>query len=144
MSRLKVIKTTAAAALMAAVLGAGGIAMAEDAAAPAAEAPAAEAAPAETPAAEAPAEAAPAAAASLEASAIALSTPVVGSDGKDVGTVSRISSSAEGAVTELQVTTAAGAIIVPASAISAAGEKVQLSVTADEAAKFPAAAKAAE
>ncbi|MBK9077619.1 MAG: PRC-barrel domain-containing protein [Hyphomicrobium sp.] len=142
MSRLKVMKTTAAAALIAAVLGAGSVAMAQDAGAPAAEAPAAEA-----PAAEAPAEAAPAeaaAAASLEASAFALNTPVVGSDGKDVGTVSRISSSAEGAVTELQVTTASGAVVVPASAIAAAGEKVQLSVTADEAAKFPAAGGAAE
>ena len=40
MSRLKVMKTTAAAALIAAVLGAGSVAMAQDAGAPAAEAPA--------------------------------------------------------------------------------------------------------
>lgn len=155
MSSLKIAKTAAAAALLTAMLGVGGAAIAQDAdapaseAAPAAEAPAdaapAEAAPAEAaPAEAAPAEAAPEAAApaaggpALNASSFALNAPVAGSDGGEVGTVNRISSSADGTVTELQVKTAAGVVIVPASAITSGGDKVTLNVPAADAAKFPA------
>lgn len=152
MSRLTTVKATAAAVMLAAVLGMHGatIVEAQDAApaaeaagepaeAPAEAAPAeaapAEAAPAETaPAAEAPAAGGPA----LNAAAFALNAPVAGSDGAAVGTVNRISSSADGSVTELQVKTAAGVVIVPASAIAAGGDKVQLNVSAADAAKFPA------
>ena len=153
MSKLKFAKT-AGAALLAAMLGVSGAAMAQEAeapaaeAAPVAEAPAeaapAEAAPAEAaPAEAAPAEAAPEAAApaagpALNASAFALNAPVAGSDGGEVGTVNRISSSADGTVTELQVKTASGVVIVPASAITAGGDKVTLNVSAADAAKFPA------
>lgn len=152
MSRLTTVKATAAAVMLAAVLGMHGatIVEAQDAA-PAAEAagePAeapAEAAPAEAaPAEAAPAEAAPAAEApaaggpALNAAAFALNAPVAGSDGTAVGTVNRISSSADGNVTELQVKTAGGVVIVPASAIAAGGDKVQLNVSAADAAKFPA------
>lgn len=148
MSRLKTVKAAAAAALLAAILGVHGATIAEaqvaaaptaDAAAEPAEAPAeaapAEAAPAEAaPAAEAPAAGGPA----LNASAFALNAPVAGSDGAAVGTVNRISSSADGNVTELQVKTAAGVVVVPASAITAGGDKVTLNVSAADAAKFPA------
>lgn len=157
MSRLTTVKATAAAVMLAAVLGMHGatIVEAQDAAPAAeaagepAEAPAeaapAEAAPAEAaPAEAAPAEAAPAAEApaaggpALNAAAFALNAPVAGSDGTAVGTVNRISSSADGNVTELQVKTAGGVVIVPASAIAAGGDKVQLNVSAADAAKFPA------
>ena len=149
MSKVKFAKTAAVAAILAAMFGVNGVAMAQDAeapaadAAPAAEAPAeaapAEAAPAEAaPAEAAPAAAAPAAGTGLNASSFALNAPVAGSDGGEVGTVNRISSSADGTVTELQVKTAGGVVIVPASAITAGGDKVTLNVSAADAAKFPA------
>lgn len=148
MSSLKFAKTAAAAALLAAMIGVNGAAIAQEAEAPAAEAPAAEAAPEAAPAEAAPAEAAPAEAApeaaapaagpALNASAFALNAPVSGADGGAVGTVNRISSSADGTVTELQVKTAAGVVIVPASAIAAGGDNVQLNVPAADAASFPA------
>lgn len=154
MSSLKFAKTAAAAALLAASLGVSAAAIAQEAEA----APAVEAAPAETQADVAPAEAAPAEAAPAEAapaeaapeaaapaagsshvaSSFALNAPVAGSDGGDVGTVNRISSSADGTVTELQVKTAAGVVIVPASAIATGGDKVTLNVSAADAASFPA------
>lgn len=144
MSSLKFAKAAAAAALLAAMLGVSGAAIAQEAEAPAAEpAPAAEAPAEAAPAEAAPAEAAPEAAAPAagsahNASSFALNAPVAGSDGGDVGTVNRISSSADGTVTELQVKTASGVVIVPSSAIASGGDKVTLNVSAADAANFPA------
>lgn len=84
--------------------------------------------------------AAPAAVQNLKATEFALGASVMGADGKQIGKINRISSSANGTVSEIYVDTgkAGGVVIVPANAIAAGGANVKLSLTADEAAKLPA------
>lgn len=128
----------------------------------AAEAPAEPAAPTEEPAASpesagtdsgaapetaAPAESADApapAAAAPSAADLALNAPVVASDGKEIGTVARISKTADGGVAEIYVNTGSASVIVPGSAIAEAGSTVKLSISAEDAAKLPAAGGASE
>jgi hypothetical protein len=137
---------------------------AEEAAAPAAEeapaeAPAdAAAAPAEgeaPAAAEAPAEAAPEAAAAEAAPAeaapasdissqdLAIGTPVVASDGVQIGEINRVTSDASGKVSEIHVTagTPAGlnakVMAIPANMITAAGKPVKISISGADAKKLP-------
>lgn len=112
----------------------------------AAEAAAPAAAPAVTPAA-APAPAtqpqrAAAAPASepqtqLKAAELSLGALVFGADGKDVGKIVRISSTATGAVSEIQLDTGtSGVVVVPANAIANGGAKVKLSLTSDQIGKL--------
>ena len=164
MSILKTTSTTCASLVFAAAVAMSSIsAIAADAVAPEAAAPAAEsttepaaapeavAAPAEAapaaaqPAAEATAApaaaepAAPATASTLKASDFALGAVVVGSDGKQVGTINRVRSEASGMVSEIHVATSATNVIaVPGDKIASGGKDVKLSLTSDEAGKLPA------
>ncbi len=123
-----------------------------DAAAPAEEtaapdAAATEATPAEAPAdaaAEAPAagEAAPAAS-ELSATDLAIGTPVMASDGVQIGEVNRVTSDASGKVSEIHVTAGGPAglgakvVAIPANMITAGGKPVKVSISAAEAKKLP-------
>ncbi|HMN36125.1 MAG TPA: PRC-barrel domain-containing protein [Hyphomicrobium sp.] len=109
-----------------------------EAAAPAAEAPAAEEA--------APADAAqvPAAPASqFSAADLAIGTPVVASDGVQIGEVNRVTSDASGKVSEIHVTAGGPAglgakvVAIPANMIAAGGKPVKVSISAAEAKKLP-------
>ena len=158
MSILKTTSTTCASLVFAAALALSSASVfAADAAAPEATAPAADAvaepAAAAPEAAAAPADAAPAveaaapaepaapaaAASTLKASDFALGAVVVGSDGKQVGTINRVRSEASGMVSEIHVATSATNVIaVPGDKIASGGKDVKLSLTSDEAGKLPA------
>ena len=158
MSILKTTSTTCASLVFAAALALSSVSVfAADAAAPEATAPAADAvaepAAAAPEAAAAPADAAPAveaaapaepaapaaAASTLKASDFALGAVVVGSDGKQVGTINRVRSEASGMVSEIHVATSATNVIaVPGDKIASGGKDVKLSLTSDEAGKLPA------
>ncbi len=123
-----------------------------DAAAPAEEtaapdAAATEATPAEAPAdaaAEAPAagEAAPAAS-ELSATDLAIGTPVMASDGVQIGEVNRVTSDASGKVSEIHVTAGGPAglgakvVAIPANMITSGGKPVKVSISAADAKKLP-------
>lgn len=112
------------------------------------EAPAADAAaPAEAPAdaaAEAPAaeEAAPAAS-ELSAADLAIGTPVMASDGVQIGEVNRVTSDASGKVSEIHVTAGGPAglgakvVAIPANMIISGGTPVKVSISAADAKKLP-------
>jgi hypothetical protein len=119
-----------------------------EAAAPAeGEAPsAAEAAPAEaTPeAAEAaPAEAAPAAASDISSKDLVIGTPVMASDGVQIGEINRVTSDAAGKVSEIHVTAGmpaglnAKVMAIPANMITATGSPVKVSISGADAKKLP-------
>jgi hypothetical protein len=82
--------------------------------------------------AEAPAQASP------MASDLALNAPVISSDGKNVGTVARISAAADGSVAQIYVNTGSSAVVVPGSAIAESGPHVKLSLPSADVAKLPA------
>lgn len=105
------------------------------------------AAPAETPAdtaAEAPAaaEAAPAAS-ELSATDLAIGTPVMASDGVQIGEVNRVTSDASGKVSEIHVTAGGPAglgakvVAIPANMITSGGKPVKVSISAADAKKLP-------
>ena len=90
-------------------------------------------------------EAAPANVAPVTVKDLKLGSPVFGTDGIKVGEINRISSNADGTVSEIQVTTGgpaglnAQAVSVPADKIATGGQSVKLSVTASEAKQLPVA-----
>lgn len=91
---------------------------------------------------EAPAEPAASessAAGTTKADSLSLSAPVVASDGKQVGTVSRISASADGSIEQIEVNTGSDTVVVPGSAVSEGGDSVKLSISSDEVANLPKA-----
>ncbi len=110
---------------------------ATDAAAPTEEAPADAAA--EAPAAE---EAAPAAG-ELSAADLAIGTPVMASDGVQIGEVNRVTSDASGKVSEIHVTAGGPAglgakvVAIPADMITSGGTPVKVSISAADAKKLP-------
>lgn len=119
-----------------------------EAAAPAeGEAPAAaEAAPAEAApeAAEAaPAEAAPAAASDISSKDLVIGTPVMASDGVQIGEINRVTSDAAGKVSEIHVTAGmpaginAKVMAIPANMITATGSPVKVSISGADAKKLP-------
>ena len=110
---------------------------ADDAAAPAEEAPADAAAEA-----PAPEEAAPAAS-ELSAADLAIGTPVMASDGIQIGEVNRVTSDASGKVSEIHVTAGGPAglgakvVAIPANMITSGGSPVKVSISAADAKKLP-------
>ncbi len=118
-----------------------------EAAAPESEAPAAaEAAPAEAApeAAEAaPAEAAPAAASEISSKDLVIGTPVMASDGVQIGEINRVTSDAAGKVSEIHVTAGMPAGLnakvrsIPAKLITATGSPVKVSISGADANKLP-------
>lgn len=115
---------------------------ADAAAAPAEEAPAAaEAAPAE--AAPATAEAAPAAASEISSKDLVIGTPVMASDGVQIGEINRVTSDAAGKVSEIHVTAGmpaglnAKVMAIPANMITAGGSPVKVSISGADAKKLP-------
>jgi len=110
---------------------------ADDAAAPAQEAPADAAAEA-----PAPEEAAPAAS-ELSAADLAIGTPVMASDGIQIGEVNRVTSDASGKVSEIHVTAGGPAglgakvVAIPANMITSGGSPVKVSISAADAKKLP-------
>lgn len=130
---------------------------AEAAAEPAAEAPAEAAAPAEgeAPAAAeaAPAEAAPeaaeaapaapAAASDISSKDLVIGTPVMASDGVQIGEINRVTSDAAGKVSEIHVTAGmpaginAKVMAIPANLITATGSPVKVSISGADAKKLP-------
>lgn len=114
-------------------------------AAPAEAAPeAAEAAPAE----EAPTEAAagepaPAAASEISSNDLVIGTPVMSSDGVQIGEINRVTSDASGKVSEIHVTAGMPAGLnakvraIPASMITAAGSPVKVSISDADAKQLP-------
>ena len=132
---------------------------AEAAAEPAAEAPAEAAAPAEgeAPAAAeaapaeaapeaaeaAPAEAAPAAASDISSKDLVIGTPVMASDGVQIGEINRVTSDAAGKVSEIHVTAGmpaglnAKVMAIPANMITATGSPVKVSISGADAKKLP-------
>ena len=112
----------------------------------AAEAAPAEAAPAEaTPeAAEAaPADAAPAAASDISSKDLVIGTPVMASDGVQIGEINRVTSDAAGKVSEIHVTAGmpaginAKVMAIPANMITATGSPVKVSISGADAKKLP-------
>lgn len=101
------------------------------------------AAPADA-AAEAPAaaEAAPAAS-ELSATDLAIGTPVMASDGVQIGEVNRVTSDASGKVSEIHVTAGGPAglgakvVAIPANMITSGGKPVKVSISAADAKKLP-------
>lgn len=127
---------------------------AEAAAEPAAEAPAEAAAPAEgeapaaaeaAPAEAAPeaAEAAPAAASDISSKDLVIGTPVMASDGVQIGEINRVTSDAAGKVSEIHVTAGmpaginAKVMAIPANLITATGSPVKVSISGADAKKLP-------
>lgn len=74
----------------------------------------------------------------LKASDLTLNAPVIGSDGKEIGTVSRISSTAEGTVAKIYVKVGDGSVVIPGSAITEGGSNVKLSLSSDDVGKLQA------
>ena len=74
---------------------------------------------------------------------MALGAVVIGSDGKEVGKVNRVSSGAGGEITEIHVNTSGatgltGSIVaISGDKIASGGDKVKLSLTSDEVSKLP-------
>lgn len=119
-----------------------------DQAAPAAEAPAGEApAAAEAPAAEPAAEAAAAPegapASDISSKDLIIGTPVVASDGVQIGEINRVTSDADGKVSEIHVTAGGPAglnakvVSISAALITAVGKPVKVSISAADAKKLP-------
>ncbi|MEZ5901439.1 MAG: PRC-barrel domain-containing protein [Hyphomicrobiaceae bacterium] len=129
----------------------GGADAAASDAAPAADAPAeapadAAASPATeeaAPAGTAEAPAAPAASTELSADDLAIGTPVMASDGVQIGEINRVTSDASGKVSEIHVTAGGPAglgakvVAIPASMITAGGKPVKVSISAADAKKLP-------
>ena len=72
-----------------------------------------------------------------------LGSPVFGTDGIKVGEINRISSNADGSVSEIQVTTGGPAgldaqvVAISADKIATGGKSVKLSMTAEQAKQLP-------
>jgi hypothetical protein len=83
------------------------------------------------------------AAATTPASAPIIGAAVIGSDGKEVGKVNRVSSGPNGELTEIRVNTSGtvgltGALVaIPAGKIASSGDKVKLSLSSEEVSKLP-------
>lgn len=77
-------------------------------------------------------------ASSVKAADLSLNAPVFGSDGKEVGTISRISSAADGSVDQIYVSTGSASVVIPGSAIAEAGANVKLTLSSEEVSKLPA------